>query len=296
MNYYKRVGYIEISDANGNMIRYGGNGETSLDFKFNIKWPIYARRIEADIAILGLSEDVINYLTTISDIASAQRENKRISVYAGYEDTGPMLLFTGYIIYARATKPPEMWINIKASNASFHQDDNLISINIIEEDNKKLKFKELCEKVCSEIGYSLNFKAYDFADIEIESFECVGTKSKIISSLNSMVDDVYIFDSYNGILTVAPKKEKGTPSPKETISGESGLLDITNVNFVGIEIVRFLDTTIGMCDWFCVNSKTVRKANTGIYRAYEITYKGHLRGQEWYSIITGQSLKALQEK
>lgn len=277
--YWKRVGHISINGVN-----YGSD-DNALDFRFRIRKVLAAQRFEASIDILGLSLETIHELTMWQPWNVSIAKERTIEVYAGYEDEGEKLLFSGYIYEARPTNPPNMWLNIKADNLSFLDKK-------LEQGCKrgKCKFKkylkELVDNAYFESGKRLALKiASDVENKDLYNPYYNSTLSTLPQYIESLHDVFSYID--NGCLYVVNRNPKEYPTMRGiyVLNVDTGLLGIGKYDYSQIEAKMRLDTRFGMNDFIWIQSELYPENATGAFLVNEVEYNGHLRGQEWETVI-----------
>lgn len=292
--YFNRIGHVEITGPDGELHSYGGGNNNSnypLDFKFNIRKPAGANNLTADISILGLTRDTIDFLTCWQPRNVSEKLKHEIKVYAGYENTnsnvgnyaslGEQLLFHGYIIRAIPTMPPERWLVMTADNMSWRT----INAGIIELRMNDVSVEDIFNQAASKIGLKPIWSALVPKKM-ISYYEFSGTATTLIKHLEQL-DDILV-RSENGILYATDKYSQNKPNVPTLnsytipVSEDSGLIKINNISYnEGIEIVTRLDSRYVVNSYIEVNSKSIPSAN-GVYRIFDLEFVGHLRGQEWF--------------
>lgn len=273
--YWKRVGCVSINGT-----EYGG-GENALDFKFSIRKTLASQRFEASIGILGLSMETIHDLASWQPWNVAVAREREIKVYAGYEgdSQNDQLIFSGYIIEAKPTSPPEMWLNIKADNLSFY-DKKVVKQN----SNQERMFTQ----IVSDLAKSAGLRASISSEIEDKSIRGAYF-NKVASEIPSYVETLHDVFSYvdEGVLYVVPRRPANYPRERGiyTLDMDSGLLGIASIEWSSLVARMRLDTRFRLNDFVWIDSKLYPENATGAYLVNEVEYKGHLRGQEWETVI-----------
>lgn len=274
--YWNRIGYVAIEGRNGKMFRFGGETD-GLDFKFD-------GEVVADItptfnvSVLGLSLENINTLT-VWNPAESFSQKRKIEVYAGYSADGiANPLFSGFIIEAIPTNPPEMWLNFKCM------------MNVPNDGAQKSGDKDMQKRPVSEIWNDI---AKLFGCSGKWEVKRISASKEIVFKLggrapNILVDDFtsmlgIIAFSRNGVLVCKDRRPWADPdNPTETISTETGLLGIAAVSIKGATIKRRLSDTVRCFDCVRIESKIMPKAN-GAYTIIKKRHVGHLRGNDWFT-------------
>lgn len=319
--FFDRIGRVEIisgtkviySTANGtatvNVVGSSLRALDDIDFKFECKKVCDMTTFQnyANVSILGLSRETIQFLATYRNMAEELKSQKRVRIFASYKDWGDNLIFDGDITLAKPSIPPENWLNIEA-NVNNERGEELYSKSFI----KRIRFHEAVEALARDMGLkNVQWKNCDEEDgiaekrKEIAPFAILGTKAQIIKELGRMsnfivfedcgslmlqFDENKPFTSYSGMpVTISEENGMiGVPQVKTGI-GQSG---DNNQKFGIVEVKTFINPSIRM--WDIVNLKSVYLPDmNGLYSVSQIEYNGHFRGQEWYQTMT--LVKALQK-
>ena len=265
--YWNRVGHIEVTFADGDVRNYSG-----LDFTFKVK-KIGSIYVEFDCGILGLNMESINRLTTLGP-NEARDAMTQIKVFAGYEDEGEVEIARGYVLYAKPTNPPEMWMN-------FHCLKYLGRRIIGKYDEKDFS---TTKKAFAEIAKMLELNPVwksRQADRPISHFDIGG---KIVEKA------AYDFGQKFGLVVyeddgslIARDKVNPELGNTRTISmEEGGLLSIGNIDIFGGDITTRLDDSIKLFDKIRLEPRFIPKA-TAEYYPIEKQLVGHFRGNEWFT-------------
>lgn len=319
--FFNRIGRVEItsgtkviySTANGtatvNVVGSSLRALGDIDFRFECKktCDMTTSQNHANVSILGLSRETIQFLATYRNKAEELQSQKRVRIFASYKDYGDNLIFDGDITLAKPSIPPENWLDIEA-NVNNERGEELYSKSFI----KRIRFHEAVEALARDMGLkNIQWKNCDDEEgiaekrKEIAPFAIRGTKAQIIKELGRMsnfivfedcgslmlqFDENKPFRSYSGMpVTISEENGMiGVPQVKKGI-GQSG---DSNQKFGTVEVKTFINPSIRM--WDIVNLKSVYLPDMdGLYSVQQIEYNGHFRGQEWYQTMT--LVKALQK-
>ena len=270
--YYKRIGYVSIEDANGNMRSYGGND--GLDFKFSGEkvGDIYA---SFEVGVLGLSAETINDLT-VWNPAEAIVSSRKIKVYAGYENGGiENPLFEGIIIEAIPTNPPEMWLNFKCLRF-VDRESEVSNPSML----KEVKLIDIFQRIGEDLGLNTRWESEKVDKGKEVSFDYSGSKSQICDKFAAAFDLV-VYEE-NGILYSGDKRPQmnGPHGTIVEINQNTGMLALGNITLAGATIKTRLNDKCGLMSWVHLTSVIVPKAN-GMYVVIRKKHYGHFRGQDW---------------
>ena len=262
--YWQRVGHVEVENANGRMVSYGG-----LDFKFKVKacGDIYQ---DFSVSILGLSAETINDLTVWSPARAIERP-RRITVYGGYANSGEELIATGYIWYAIPTNPPDMWMTFECKKY-------LILETIVRNPRTVSGTRrEIFEAVAEECSFRPEYRAIG-GDVK-GTFEISGKKSLLVAKFSRAFDKA-TYEDAGTLICIDNGAERKTPERAVRIDSYSGLLSMGNIDNLGARLVTRLRTDLGLYRWVYLNSALIPSAS-GNYLVVEKELKGHFRGDDW---------------
>lgn len=282
--YYHRVGHVEIDLQGGATINTG-----ECNFKFNVEFPVACRAVQANVSILGLSFETIQSIIAYMPTPSEKAREHIIRIYAGYEETGEELIYTGYIIQAIPRNPPQMWIDIVATNFG-----SLMNTYEIEGSEQEVTRRDWIAKICKTCGWE-GPVIYPENNESVKKALDVKMKDKSISSSNALkiaemidlcnAEGLFTVNLYDNIFYVYPNNPQEVPkSLSQDININTGLVGIPEVKWMDITLTSFMTTRYRQANWVNLTSQMIPKAN-GYYWVYNIKYTGELRGKEWYVII-----------
>ena len=274
--YWNRVGYVEVEDANGNMIAYPG-----LDFKFNITkfGHIYT---EFDVSILGLSFESIKDLTVLGPQQAFQKR-RQIRVYAGYGDkmSDAVEIARGCIWYAKPTNPPEMWMNFKCRKWL----DADVIIDGQEPVDKESTRWSCFQRIAQILDLTPKWEAQRVdKDKEIGvAFSFNGHNKLHIPDAFADRFGVIVYED-DGCLIAKDKDiaENGGGGNTHMLNMNNGLLAIGNIDLFGGDITARLNDSYKLMDWIQLQSLMIPDAKAK-YLIVSKNLVGHLRGDEWFT-------------
>ena len=274
--YWKRTGHISIEGGDGKMYSFGG--DDGLDFKFSGE-KIGDYFFEFKCGILGLNFEHINELTVWNPAEASRPDRKRrIEVYAGYasqEEDSP--IFSGVIMNAVPTNPPEMWLNF--SCMFMGNSDRVVSRPYVMRDARLI---DIMKAISIELGYKdIKWDAGEELAETLADFEICGP----IKTLAQRFSWQFNLRSYleDGILKcVKTRPQLYKPENPRLINIENGMLGINKIDIVGATIRTRLDDSSKLFGWIELESKMIPKSN-GMYCIMRKKHVGHFRGEEWYT-------------
>lgn len=272
--FYKRVGYVVIEGADGAMHRYG---DSELDIRFSGEkvGSVYS---DFEVGVLGLTAETINELT-VWDRAKAIVASRKIEVFAGYADGGiEHPLFSGVIIEAMPTNPPEMWMNFKCKNLSGGVREGTLAGYV-----ESVKLGDLFKRIAEDLGYG---KSAQWLAKRSPDDEVAFTLSSIPTDNAERFAQSFALSVFEdgGILYAKDQRMQfDEPSaPVTQINQDTGMLALGNVTLAGATIRTRLSDRAMLGSWIYLTSKIVPKAN-GYYIVQRKKHVGHLRGEEWFT-------------
>lgn len=312
-NFFNRIGHVEIlsgkklifstkggGTATANMTGHIGGYDhmktlDGIDFKFECTkiHDMTTVQSNAKVSILGLSRESIQFISTYRPKGVERNKQKRIRVYASYEDFGDNLIFDGDITVANPTTPPNNWLNIEAFVGNYRHSE-LYSGSI----NGEITVKQLIENVAKTLDLKPHFKltGNDSEKKELKrkltGFDCSGTKADLIDMVNRVSDFIVYED--NGMLNVALFQNDSVRSRNTVavLSENTGMLGVPQVivgandnpngesTVMRLSVKSFINPSIQLWDQVYLESVYMPSAN-GYYTVNQIEYNGHLRGNEW---------------
>lgn len=275
----KRVAYIQIQTPSGDKeIR-------NIAMRFRVNRKMSESGATAHIAIANLAREDVEYLTTYMSPYVDQSKRKKVNVFAGYENSGVGLIFSGDIYSALPDGIPDTWLNIEAKTNYYNQQ------NIITYSSGNITTKQIAQNAAQQLGLQLSWESK--SEKLIDFFKLEGAKSKFINELNKLDNFIAFID--NGILKVRDKDENPpaeensdttslTPPQSgyvKLINETCGLIGVPHPDEYGVKFKVLLDPTINLADWVKLESIRLPIIN-GYYQIYEMTYDGATREPQFY--------------
>lgn len=288
MNFYNRVGHVELVSPSSGVTSFSG-----LDFKFNLKMIVEGNVLPyGDVSILGLNREHVNMLSTARSAATNIAENNIMRVYVGYQDSGENLLFSGTIMRSSPQIPPDNWLTatLVSNPANSMNSEKVYSFSV----NKGVNIRTLVNTVGSRLGLKVVFMKYadnSFLETKLGGFTIEGKPNEIIKKLNDL--GPMLFYAWSGCLYVTKKDSKDNPYDYSgdivEISEKTGMVGIPNITWPLLHVTTFINPELKPQGLVNLTSIMNPKAN-GRYRINSIDYSGHFRGEEWYAKIEATSL------
>lgn len=254
-----------------------------LNVRFNVSK--YRGQIQgrARISICNLAAQDIAYLTTYMSPWIEIEKQKKIQIFAGYEGkTG--LLFSGDILKALPTQPPDIWLDCEALGGYFN---NLKTESFTL--RGPISMRQIAQSLAVRQGLQFLCKASaSVADKQIDNFCYTGGLSNSLKKINDLgVGCCWVDD---GILFLDDQEPVITTQTIRRVDENSGLVGIPVPGPVGVDFTMLLDPSIKLGEPIELISSQIPSIN-GIYWPYSLEHSGELRGNEWYTKVRCQRFK-----
>lgn len=247
-----------------------------VNVRFNVQKFQGQLQGKAKISICNLAAEDVEYLTTYMSPWVEIQKRKKIQLFAGYEGkTG--LIFSGDILKAIPTVPPDVWIHCEALGGYYN---NMIveSFTI----RGPISIGEVCKTIAGKLGVAFVSNASEEVfNRKIDVFCHTGGLNNALKKINDLglcfawVDNETLF-----ISDTEPQEPTG--KAVRLISEQSGMIGIPEPGPVGVDMAILLDPSIQLGEPVELRSSRIPSAN-GIYYPYSIEHTGELRGNEWYT-------------
>lgn len=274
--FWKRIGYVEIENDDGSMVKYGGSVD-GLDYRFDIKYTCDIA-CQFTVGILGLGRDTIQKLT-VWNYAQAITRARKIAVYAGYEKDGlPRPIANGIITQAIPTSPPEMWLNFTCMiwGMDFDPKDPMTMTDTTT--------AEILAKIAGLNGHESRWDAKEVSGSKkVAKYYLNAAPSWMLSKF---AEDFGVYVYWDDSTLVAVDKNawatQKVQSVAEVIGPSSGLLAIGSVDLKGATIRRRLDVRSRLMTWVRLESVIIPSASEN-YFVIGKRHVGQFRGNDWYT-------------
>ena len=225
---------------------------------------------EAEIKIANLSKEDRDYLVTATSPLQRPRQKKFVTIFAGYQSTGVTRRFTGDIVSATVSQPPDIWLTMKAKTG-YHAKGDIMSRSAPAQSN----LSGLAEGVAADLGLTLDFQATDKG---IANYSHTGAAFSQVGKLGqSGAVDAYIDDDR----LVIKDRGKGLSGRLRKLSEKTGMIGIPEVDEKGVKVKMLMDphTTVGSV--IEVESKLNPAAN-GRFTVFKLKENCSLRNTPFY--------------
>lgn len=274
----KRRAYVDFQISTPTQEGQNAKRVEGLNVRFSVQKFRGQLQGKARISICNLASSDIEYLTTYMSPWVELQKRKRIQLWAGYEDNFG-LLFSGDILKALPTMPPDIWLNCEALGGYYN---NLITASFTLQG--PITIQAVCETVAQKLGVPfINEASAKVSNIQIDGFCYTGGLTNAVKKINELgLCCVWV---ENEILYMADN-EPEQPKNKgvRLLTEQSGLIGLPEPGPIGLDATMLLDPSIKLGDPIEVRSIRMPSIN-GVYYPYALEHTGELRGNDWYTKI-----------
>lgn len=231
---------------------------------------------KARISICNLASSDIEYLTTYMSPWVEIQKQKKIQLFAGYEDNFG-LLFSGDILKAIPTMPPDIWLHCEALGGYYN---NLITASFTMQG--PILLEDVCATVANKLGVPfLNEASETVSTHKIDNFCYTGGLTNAVKKINELgIGCVWVENEILHLADTDPviPKNKGV----RLLTEHSGLIGLPEPGPIGLDATMLLDPSVNLGDPIEVRSIRMPSIN-GVYYPYSLEHTGELRGNNWYT-------------
>ena len=274
----KRRAYVDFQISTPTQDGQNAKRVEGLNVRFSVQKFRGQLQGKARISICNFSSADIEYLTTYMSPWVEIQKRKKIQLWAGYEDKLG-LLFSGDILKALPTMPPDIWLHCEALGGYYN---NLITASFTLQG--PITIQAVCETVAQKLGVPfVNESSEKVSNIQIDGFCYTGGLTNAVKKINELgICCVWV---ENEILYMADN-EPEIPKNKSVrlLTENSGLIGLPEPGPIGLDATMLLDPSIRLGDPIEVRSIRMPSIN-GLYYPYSLEHTGELRGNDWYTKI-----------
>lgn len=245
-----------------------------LNVNFNISKQANSVTPSGRIIVANLTMDDVVNITTISGTYTDVQKRKKVRLYAGYEDDIGMIFEGDITSAAPITEPPDVWLQIEATNGFF--DNNRVVSKTIKD---KTTIKDIAEQVSSWLKVPLQWLST--ANKVVNMFSISGSAGQFIRKLNAL-GDIIAFKDEDGLVVLDSKN----PNRRITteVSKETGMIGIPKADNNGIRVDVLLNPHLKLGQTINLKSGLIPSLN-GQYWIYGLTHSGSLRDNEYVTTM-----------
>lgn len=252
-------------------IEIGGKLKTYEGMNVSASGTKYANALqnEATIKITNLDKETRDYLLTETSPYSANRKRKLVTLDAGRVSTGSWRVFTGDIVSATVSQPPDIDIEMKARTGNFYRGE------VISKSHPTTDLSTVARGVAKDLGLNLLFEA---DDKKIGGYGFTGAAEKQVEQLgNAGGVDAYIDDDD----LVVKNRAQPLKNVTRILSEESGMIGIPEVTDKGIKVTMLLVPGVKLGGRITLNSEMFSALN-GDYTIYKLGFEITSRDTAFY--------------
>lgn len=268
---------IEKPDENGN----NAKRIDGLNVRFNISKTRGQVQGRARISICNLGRRDLEYLTTYMSPWVELQKRKKIQLFAGYEGN-TALLFSGDILKALPTQPPDVWLACEALGGYYN---NLVTESFTLQG--PITLKQIAQTLAKRQGLLFSCKAdASVANQQVDNFCHTGGLTNSLKKLNELgLCVAWIEDGTLCLDAKEPEFKEG--ANMRVISEDSGLVGVPVPGPLGVDVTVLLDPSLKLGEPVEIRSSLMPSIN-GVYWPYSLEHTGELRGNEWYTKLKCQ--------
>lgn len=227
---------------------------------------------ECDIIIENLDSETRNYILTEVSPFNKNYSPKFVTVEAGRKSYGTSLVYSGNIITAIASQPPDIGLNMKCLTGNYLK-GNMVTRQFA----GKVPLETVAKSIANDLNVALKFQAQN---INIPNYNYQGGSLGQVSYLNQYGNINAFID--NGFLVVKDGPV-GLTGDVTVVNQHTGMVDVPVFTEQGIR-VKFLfnpKTTLG---GFIDLTSELYPSMNGRYIIYKLGFELESRGRPFYYI------------
>jgi hypothetical protein len=235
-----------------------------------------ATQNECEVKISNVDSATRDFILTETSPYNKNKTPKKIFVEAGRRSTGAALVFTGDVVTATQTQPPDITLTLKCATGNYSKGD------IIARNQPGMRaLSAIAAQVAKDLGLSCDFQCkdkqianYSFTGGALRQVEKLG----LLGQVNAFVDDkTLIVKEYN-----APLAGK-----TRVLNLDTGMIGVPEFTDQGIKVKMLFDNQTVLGAGLQVTSKMNPAAN-GLYVIYKLDFELASRDTPWYYIAEGK--------
>lgn len=215
---------------------------------------------EATIDIIGLNADTRDYILSVTSPYSEESGTKRVIVEVGRVSTGLFVIYSGDIISAEISSPPDIKLTIKAKT------NNANNYKIVTHSGNALqRLSEIARIVANNNGVGLTFEA---TNKNISNYSYGGAASRQVSDLQRAGNVKAFID--DGMLFVKDSS-RALNQRRRILSAKSGMVGIPTATEKGLKVTYLVDGDSDLGGQLTIDSK-MNKSLNGDYVIDQLTF------------------------
>lgn len=212
-------------------VEINGKLTTFTDLYISAQGSKYANDLqnECTIKILNLNKYTRDHLLTLCTPYNLIKTPKRIVLDAGRESFGYFRLFSGDIVRADPSQPPDIAINIHAITNNFNK-----TSFVTRSSGPQVALSKICAQVARDLNLILVFQA---VDKQVANFAFSGAVINQVRKLNNLGGvSAYVDDGKLIVKTI----NKPLQNVSHTLSVESGMIGVPESTEFGVKAKMLL--------------------------------------------------------
>lgn len=278
-----RRAFIEIEnpDKAGEFINFEG-----MDIKFKAKKVLSGECYEATVSICNLTKDRMAKLTAVRSFDNNIAVTPQVILRAGYNDD-PKIIYTGRSKWAVSSPSvPDRWFDFKLL-AGQRLAGKIYEFNIAKD--QVFTVKEMYANIARQLAVELDYRSSNDGTY-IKGAQFKGDFQRLLDYLQTL--GKFIVNIDDTTMHVWDEKPKDEPEKDKVwrISPDTGMIGAPTLeNLLITHVTILLNPNIEPDDYVHVESKIIPEA-TDLYRVMSVEHVGHLRGNDFYTILKLQRL------
>lgn len=265
---------VKVSiEVNGKIRTYQDLAVTAQGMKYG-----NPNQNECTLRIANLKKEVRDYILTETSPFNKNRTPKSVRIEAGRQSYGTFLVYSGNVVSATPSQPPDVWLDIKCLTGNF-QKGNIVSRTA----PPVSSLKEIGKQVANDLSFGYLFQA---TDKNITNYNFTGGALNQINKLQEMGNiDAYVD---NDVLTI---KDANVPlnGIVQRVSEKNGLVGFPEITEQGVKIKFFLSPQTAVGGTLQLASEANPAAN-GSYVIYKLGFDISYRDDPFYWIAEGKRI------
>lgn len=270
---------VKVSFDFGDKLRTYGNDNPDLAITASGCLFANPKEDECEIKISNLSKEVRDFLCSQTSPYVNPAVRKQITLSVGRMSYGTVDLYTGDIISATPSQPPDITLTIKAKTGNF-----LKTKLVKRAHGKAATLSAISKGVASDISASLKFQA---TDKNVGNYSFNGGSLKQLNKLGEAgTVDVFL---HGNTLVV---KDRAVPllNSLRILSKDSGMIGIPEPTEFGVKVKFLLDNQTHIGGALQLKSQ-INPALNGNYAIYKLAFEVASRDTPFYYVAEAIRLK-----
>jgi len=261
-------------EVNGSLHTYEGLAITAVGTKYG-----NGNQSDCEIRISNLNRETRDYILTETSPFNLNRTPKRVIVSAGRVSYGTSVIYTGDIISANVTQPPDITIVLKCLTLNF------MSGNVLARSQPySVRLSQLAQQVATDLNIGLEFQA---TDKTISNYNFTGAALRQIDKL-AKTGGVDVFIDNNMLIV----KDMQVPLVNQlrVLNKNNGMIGLPEITELGIKVKFFLDNHTVVGGALRIES-ALNPAINGDYVIYKLGFEIASRDTPFYWVAEAARLR-----